>query len=393
MPSLWKREKSPSWVCCYTNAEGRRLKKSTKGAVRPFKGERNKDGSQKTASDKRSEAWEFCLAIERAERSARNGTLTEQTAQKIIGEIVERSTGEPFHSASASEWLEEWAAGKAQSRSRSTAERYHQVKRGFLESLGNREMLSLAHISPKDIRTYRDAELAAGKSPQTANLSGKIVSTAFNAALRLGYVPNNPCLGVESLPEKTAERSAFTGPQIAKLIAAADEEWIGAIMLGYFTGARLGDIANMRWEATDLKQRLLSFVPSKTRKAVTIPLRSELEKQLLKSPGVGKAFLFPSLAGRGTGGKSGLSGQFAKIMARAGIEGKITQHTAEGRKNSSLSFHSLRHSFNSAMANAGVAQEVRQKLTGHATTLANKTYTHIELRPLRAAVELIPSIG
>lgn len=112
MPSLWKREKSPSWVCCYTNAEGRRLKKSTKVAVRPFKGERNKDGSQKTASDKRSEAWEFCLAIERAERSARNGTLTEQTAQKIIGEIVERSTGEPFHSASASEWLEEWAQAK-----------------------------------------------------------------------------------------------------------------------------------------------------------------------------------------------------------------------------------------------------------------------------------------
>jgi integrase len=79
-------------------------------------------------------------------------------------------------------------------------------------------------------------------------------------------------------------------------------------------------------------------------------------------------------------------------MARAGVEGKITRHTAGGRANSSLSFHSLRHSFNSAMANAGVAQEIRQKLTGHASAEMNAIYTHHELAPLRAAIGLIPSI-
>jgi len=113
----------------------------------------------------------------------------------------------------------------------------------------------------------------------------------------------------------------------------------------------------------------------------------------LKSPGVGKAFLFPSLAGRRTGGKNGLSGQFSDIMTQAGIVGKITQHTPDGRKNSSLSFHSLRHSFNSAMANAGVSQEIRMKLTGHVSAEMNKGYTHHELEPLPAAVRAIPSIG
>jgi integrase len=114
---------------------------------------------------------------------------------------------------------------------------------------------------------------------------------------------------------------------------------------------------------------------------------------LLKSPGIGMAFLFPSLAGKGTGGKSGLSGQFAAIMARASIEGKIMRHTAEGRANNSLSFHSLRHSFNSAMANAGVSQEIRQKLTGHTSAGMNAIYTHHELAPLRAAVEKLPALG
>jgi integrase len=112
----------------------------------------------------------------------------------------------------------------------------------------------------------------------------------------------------------------------------------------------------------------------------------------LKNPGVGKAAIFPSLAGRGTGGKHGLSGRFNAIMEIAGVEGKRTKASG-GRTLSSLSFHSLRHSFNSALANAGVSQEIRQKLTGHASAEMNTIYTHHELAPLRAAVEKLPALG
>ena len=65
----------------------------------------------------------------------------------------------------------------------------------------------------------------------------------------------------------------------------------------------------------------------------------------------------------------------------------------QGRTVRTLSFHSLRYSFNSAMANAGVSQEIRMKLTGHVSPEMNKGYTHHELEPLRAAVRAIPSIG
>jgi hypothetical protein len=45
------------------------------------------------------------------------------------------------------------------------------------------------------------------------------------------------------------------------------------------------------------------------------------------------------------------------------------------------------------MANAGVAQELRQKLTGHASVEMNTQYTHHQLESLRAAVSVIPNIG
>jgi integrase len=65
----------------------------------------------------------------------------------------------------------------------------------------------------------------------------------------------------------------------------------------------------------------------------------------------------------------------------------------EGRTVRTLTFHSLRHSFNSALANAGVSQEIRMKLTGHVSAEMNNGYTHHELEPLRAAIQRIPSIG
>jgi integrase len=374
MPSLWKREKSPYWVCCYTSSTGQRLKKSTK----------QRD---------RKKAWEVCLAIERAEGHAKNGTLTEQAAKKIIGEILERTTGEPLHNYKVRDWLAHWLDMKEQVRSNKTATRYRQVIRDFITSLGNRANLALAHLTSKDVLAYRNSIIAASKTARTANLSVKVVSAAFNAAVRQHFIESNPATALESLPIETEERATFTPAQVSKLLRAAEGDWKGAILLGYYTGARLGDVANMRWSTIDLDQRLIRFTPSKTKKLVTIPLHPDLKRELFRKPGIGKAFLFPSLAGKGTGGKHGLSGRFAAIMEKAGIEGKIIRHAEGGRATSNLSFHSLRHSFNSAMANAGVSQEIRQKLTGHASADMNARYTHHELEPLRVAIAAIPSVG
>jgi integrase len=85
---------------------------------------------------------------------------------------------------------------------------------------------------------------------------------------------------------------------------------------------------------------------------------------------------------------------FYLFMAKAGIDaGVIRERTgAAGRSVSALSFHSLRHSFNSALANAGVSQELRQKLTGHASADMNAIYTHHELETVRTAIKTLPRL-
>lgn len=388
--------RSPYWYCCYTAADGRQLKKSTKIRLRPARGDVRPDGTQKTPADTRKEAWEFCLTLEAAENMARQGTLSDQTIKRLLSSMLERTTGRGLQSVSARDWLHQWLGEKRRARSAGTAERYAQCIREFIASLGKRAGLPLDAITTGDIATYRDAQLAEGKSRSTAKQNVGNISTAFNAARRRGLITSNPCDAMEHLPVERAERQNFTPAQVASLVRAAEGDWRGAILMGFYTGARLGDIAALTWESVDIKQRAIRFTPKKTAstgKAVVVPLHPDLERELLKKPGVGKAPVFPSLIGKKTGGAHGLSRSFAKIMAHAGIRPDIIRHTAGGRRNTTLSFHSLRHAFVSALANAGISIEMRQALAGHASARMNLAYTHLELDPLRAAVSVLPSVS
>jgi integrase len=398
MPILVKdsRGRSPFWIHCYTSAEGRRLKKSTK------------------QTDKKK-AIEVALAVERAESMARQGTLTEARARDLIGEVLERTSGETLPLYTAEGWLREWLEGKAVSRSANTCIKYSHTVNAFLTHLGSRAKINIAAVIPKDVATFRDAQLATGKHPNTVRYAIKQLRIPFNAARRQGIITHNPADAVE-LPTraKTSEgaegtRDAFTPEQVAALADAAvtkdrgkyvfdaAEEWRGLILVGYFTGARLLDAANIAWNCIDLPRKLITYRARKTGKLVTVPIHPELEDYLLElpAPDSGKALVFPKLAARGTGGRNGLSMAFSRIMHRAGVVGPILRKAVKdgaGRTVRALTFHSLRHSFNSAMANAGVSQEVRMALTGHASPEMNKGYTHHEIEPLRNAVGHIPRL-
>ena len=384
--------RSPFFYCQYRCADGRWLKKSTKIKIKPDKGEKRKDGSPKSRADKRAEAWEVCLRFQEAEDLGKNGLFTQEHCKKILNEILERTSGERLNTYKARDWFAHWLEQKEQVRAGNTLQRYRQVVRDFVQSLGKRADLSLAHISSKDVLAYRRSIIDLGRRAQTANLSIKAISTAFNAAVRQHIIDSNPATALESLKVRLSEKGTFTPQQVAALISAADGDWKNAILFGYFTGARLSDIANMKWEAVDWDEKLIRFTPSKRDKPLTVPLHPELERALLKNAGIGSTPMFPSLAGKGTGGSTGLSGHFWTIMQRAGVQGKLTKAQG-GRTLSSLSFHSLRHSFNSALGNRGVSQEIRQKLTGHTSEEMNRQYTHHEIETLRAAVAQLPNLA
>ncbi|MBI5692394.1 MAG: tyrosine-type recombinase/integrase [Verrucomicrobia bacterium] len=395
MASLRKCRRSPFWYACYRDQRGIQFTKST--AVRiagegPTPRDRERDAARNRRLAKEvAEKWE---ELER-------GHPTENQIRHVMQDIFQRVNRRRMEENRTEKVLLDWVAAVQGKRAANTWDRYQRVVKGFLDQLGPRAQLPIDDVSVADVQEYVDRQAATGKSATSVRMEAKILSVVFGRATRQGLCRLNPAAAVV-LPEQAGEnRSPFTWEQVKALLGAAVGEWKTVIMLGVFTGARLSDCVHMRWKNVDLVNKLITFRPQKTaRKAkdLVVPLHADLEAHLLTlSPphgaGANEAFLAPELAALKIGGKTGLSRRFQEVMRRAGIDNELLREgSGAGRKFFKYGFHSLRHSFNSELMNRGVAQELRMKLSGHASETMNAKYSHVELKTLRDAVEKLPGL-
>jgi integrase len=372
------RGKSPFYYCAYTLADGRRAFRST-------------------GKTKKNEAWIICSAFVEMEGKVAEGEASADQLMKVANAVLKRLGHEPIKRPSARQWFARWLKTEEGAVSVPTLERYSQVVDNFLDCLGPKADARLSAISTDDIIKFRDQLLSGGRSPATVNyVVRKILKRPFKVALEEGVIDRNPVAAVRLLRGVTVQKGVFTPSQVMRLVEAAEADWRGLILMAYFTGGRLMDLATLKWESIDFAAHTVAFVQKKTGKGVKIPLHPQLEEYLLGCPSSNspKAPVFPELVDKSGGGKSGLSATFKRIMARAGVDGGLIRERqgTDGRSLSALVFHSLRHSFNSALANANVSQELRRKMTGHASEAMNDSYTHLELETLRGAVTSLPRL-
>jgi integrase len=227
-------------------------------------------------------------------------------------------------------------------------------------------------------------------SPVTVREDVKILSAAFTVARKQGLIYANPCEAVDLPKGESLARGTFTPMEVGLLLDAAADEWRTVILLSFYAGMRLGDAVSLKWENVNFAEGSLSYRASKTKSHIEIPMHPALQKHLESIAGDSMGEVSPTLAGRKVPGRSGLSHQFMQVMRSAGIDAEqIRGH--KSRIFSRRSFHSLRHTFVSQMANAGVAPELRQKLAGHSSGGSHRKYTHLELQTLRAAIEELPA--
>ena len=106
------------------------------------------------------------------------------------------------------------------------------------------------------------------------------------------------------------------------------------------------------------------------------------------------AYVFPTLANRSGGGRSGLSLAFQRIMERAGIKPRLIRERTGGKSRSlrGLSFHSFRHSVASAVFNQAALREITRRVTNHSAGGIVDRYIHQDLEALREAVKLVPRL-
>lgn len=335
----------------------------------------------------------YTQILREAVEHAADGLLNVRVATEHLQRLSEAATGQPMVTYTIESWLRVWLHSKSGSqRSTATVVRYTGVVESFLNTLtAERKSAPLQSVGFEDLTLFQSEGI--GKAPATLNLAIKTLSMAFGRAVELGHLKLNPTKAIDRIPTESIAKDVFSPDQVAKLVKAAEGDWKGVILFGFFTGMRLRDIANLQWANVEGEMERVKFKVAKTGKQLVVPLHDRV-RQFLKARSKSAGThgpIFPQLHGKGTGGSKGMSMSFARIMAQAEVAGeKVAAAGKKGRLRNSLSFHSLRHSFTSYLANAGVAEEIRQKLTGHLDRKTHQLYTHAELTTLKQAIDLLP---
>jgi integrase len=373
--------RSPFYFCKFRGPDGRVVVKSTK-------------------ESNLIKAGEICGKWERAAQQAAKGALTEAQARKVIGEIYEVSTGTVLKIAVVDEWMHQWLVAKEATRAPGTVARYRKTIERFLKYLGPKARGNLANVTMIDVQKFRDVEIKEGVSAASADLTVKTLRIPFGLARRQELIDANPAAGVELLQKDGETRDYFTKEQIKAIIGVAEDEWKGVIRVGFYTGARLGNCARLRWSEIDWPKSVIVYKQEKYKRGtkrvpVVCPIHPSLLEDLqvrLQNHGRSE-FVFPRLSGKSISGKAGLSAQFESIIRKAGIEIPLgAKKRGRGRRFHKLGYHSLKHSFVSNLANKQVPQEIRKLLVGHKSDSVNDIYTHLDLAALIAAIGHLPVI-
>jgi integrase len=383
MASIHKLPDQPNWICFYSDATGARRCKSTK-------------------TTNKKEAQTICASIQKTADLARNGRLTEEKARRVIESVVSdimESVGGELKRFTIEEYFESWLAARQNAGSVGTFTRYRGIVTAFENFLGSKKNMSLGSLRSDDIQTYRDA-LARKVSTGTVNTHLKVLRVALGRAVLKKQIETNPAKYVENLDRVDKhERRAFTMDELKKLLSNASEEWRTMVLVGLYTGLRLGDVATLTWANLDLQQQELTVKTQKTARVQILPLAKPLLRHLetLPTGDYPKTPLCPSLFDKTS---TCLSNQFYELMASVGLVKTRNHQAGEDRKGrsarraqSAISFHALRHTATSLLKNAGVSDVVARDIIGHESEAVSRSYTHIDMETKRKAIELIPDIS
>ncbi|MBS1371567.1 MAG: tyrosine-type recombinase/integrase [Lentisphaeria bacterium] len=170
--------------------------------------------------------------------------------------------------------------------------------------------------------------------------------------------------------------------------------------LGMFTGQRLKDCVLLQWHKVDLGRRRIWVTQFKTGKEVTIPIADQLLAVLLEAQAWKRdEYVCPNCAARykkvdATGknvGSNQVGLDVLRVIRWIGLEPSV-EVPGRKKKTTVYGFHSLRHSFASHCAEAGVPKAVLLSILGTDSDIADKYYTHIGDEAQEKAIAAVANI-
>jgi len=359
--SLAQDPSSGVWIAFYTDADGRRRKRSTRTKTR-------RDAELLLAT------WTKEIRDIRAGLVDRDAVRRKSERSRKLRDHVRE-----YYSAFCSK-------GRTKQSRQVKTWALRELLRHSVALIGREPTLS--DLSPDLLRRIMRRKSETGCSPRTVNfLRQNIVALAGwitqEGRANLSDLGKRVDRCDEQLDERRPRR-ALTQDELARLFEVAESRgrrlWYS---LAYWAGLRRGELTDLRWSDVDLSRGVIRVRNSKARRIDEIPLRSDLAAELagarpMLMPTATESRVFPVAVGRRTRRRD---------FERAGIP----EIDADGRY---ADLHALRATLCTELARQLVPPTIAQRMLRHSnlqTTLRH--YTRLGLTDVSAAVEAMPSVG
>jgi len=243
-----------------------------------------------------------------------------------------------------------------------------------------RKMLPAA--SPTEVRGYLAMMRNSGYSKATIARKLASLRSFYKYLVRTGRIEASPVSVIRTprqdkrLPkfmDLPAIERLMDAPDTSTLLGARDRAIIETI---YSSGLRISELVGMNIEDLDEFSEAVR-IPGKGKKERLVPVGSKaveaieayLTMRRAEGGRVKKGALFVNKAGR-------------RISDRS-VRRKLTRYLQMAGIPTSMSPHTLRHSFATHMLNAGADLRSVQEMLGHASLSTTQIYTHLTTRRLK----------
>ena len=298
------------------------------------------------------------------------------------GRGTKAATDSPQAVLTLSDFLHTRYIPYAKATKRSFVTEWSILKTHVLPELGHRPFTG---ITKSELIQYLHGKLQHLK-PGTVNRILNGLKVVYNRAVdwEVEGLVKSPLQGIKQFPNLSRHEKFLTQDEAAKLLQAvlqSDNKMLAPIISALLlTGCRKREILDARWEHVDLAKGILVVPISKSGKPRHVVL-SEPVKAIFRQTreflgvemGQEAANVCPWVSPNPTTGKPFVGIYKSWNAARKSV----------GLKD--LRVHDLRHSFASALVNAGGTLYDAQRLLGHSSSRMTERYAHLTLSRLTNA--------
>ena len=223
--------------------------------------------------------WEARFTVGNARRSIYGHTQSEvRKEMTAILRDIDKGTYQAPNKQKVKEWLNTWMETFCKNKVKPLTYSSYEgiIKNHIVPAIGNVQLQSL---NGTHVQKLYNKMTDAGLSGKTVKNVSAVLHKALNQAVKLGFIPVNPCASAELPKAEKHEIKPLTDEEIPRFLAAIESSPMrNAFALCLFAGLREGECLGLSWDQVDF-----------TRGKITISQQLQVEKKK-----GGKYYIAPS---------------------------------------------------------------------------------------------------